>query len=143
MGKKILVAYDGSYLSKQAIHEAKYQAKQEPETEIHVISVVRPAGPSTNAIMQRNIEKELADNFRPEMQQIKEEFESEGISIEADVLISEHKNPGEKVCEYANDNAIDLIIVGSRGISNVRKIFLGSVSNNIVQNANCRVLVIK
>ncbi|MBP1970072.1 nucleotide-binding universal stress UspA family protein [Virgibacillus natechei] len=143
MTKKILVAYDGSELSKKAIHEAKYQSKQEPETEVHVISIIRQTGPNTNTIISRSLANEAAEEFRPQMQKVKEEFDAEGIEVLTEVLVSNPStNIGGEICEYAANNEIDLIIIGSRGLGGVRK-FLGSVSNNVVQNAGCPVMVVK
>ncbi|MGI8313724.1 universal stress protein [Halobacillus mangrovi] len=144
MTKKILVAYDGSKPSKEAVLEAKNHSVETPEREIHIVSVVKPTGPFTNKAVSKQIGDELAKNYEFELQEIKQEIESENVSVVTTVLVGElENNPGEKVCEYAEDNDIDFIIVGSRGLGNVKRIFLGSVSNNIVQHATCPVLVIK
>ncbi|SFE01873.1 Nucleotide-binding universal stress protein, UspA family [Lentibacillus persicus] len=144
MKRKILVAYDGSALSKEALQEARLQAAGVPETEVHVVSVVSQAGPTTNIAIARNIQWELAEQIRSEMEEIKKDFEADDVTIKTDVIIEEiHRNEGTKLCEYAEEHDIDLIIVGSRGLGGVKKIFLGSVSNRIVQEAGCPVLVIK
>ncbi|OZU87149.1 universal stress protein UspA [Virgibacillus indicus] len=144
MVRKILVAYDSSDLSKKAVQEAKNQGTQAPGTEVCVIAVVNPNGPYTNVIMQQEIGDELAKDFRPEVLKLKEQFEAEGIPVHAEVLVGEvNGNPGKRICEYAEEKDIDLIIVGSRGLGNVKKLFLGSVSNNVVQNAKCPILVMK
>lgn len=144
MRRRILVAYDGSLLSRHAIQEAKWQARQEPDSEVHIISVIKATGPKTNVHVSRNISNDLVEKFRPQMEKIKEEFERENISVVVDILIGEHnENPGVQICKYAENNEVDLIIIGSRGLGNLKRIFLGSVSNNVVQHARCRVLVIK
>lgn len=144
MKRKILVAYDGSVLSKEALQEARLQASGVPKTEVHVISVVSQSGPSTNITIAKNIQWELAENLRPDMEEIKKEFEGDGINVTTDIIIEDtHRNEGTKICEYAENHDIDLIIVGSRGLGGVKKIFLGSVSNRVVQEAVCPVLVIK
>ncbi|HLR63560.1 MAG TPA: universal stress protein [Lentibacillus sp.] len=144
MKRKILVAYDGSVLSKEALQDARLQAAGVPETEVHVISVVSQSGPSANITMARNIQWELAENLRPELEEIKKEFEADGITITTDVIIEDvHRNEGTTICEYAENHDVDLIIVGSRGLGNVKQVFLGSVSNRVLQQANCPVLIIK
>lgn len=144
MHRRILVAYDGSLLSRNAIQEAKWQARQEPKSEVHIISVIKAAGPSTNVEISRNISNDLVEKFRPQMEMIKNEFEREKIPVIVDILINEdNDNPGVHICKYAENNEIDLIIIGSRGLGNIKKLFLGSVSNNVVQNAKSRVLVVK
>ncbi|MEN1970398.1 universal stress protein [Lentibacillus sp. N15] len=142
--RKIMVAYDGSLLSRKAIQEAKRQAAVTPVSEVHIVTVIKATGPSTNVLLSRNIENELADKFRPQMESIKREFENENIPVYTDFLFGENnQNPGEKICSYAENNAIDLIIVGSRGLGKVKNLLLGSVSNNIVHHATCPVLIMK
>lgn len=144
MGRTILVAYDGSDLSKKAVQEAKNQGSQAPGTEVYVIAVVNPNGPYTNVIMQKEIGDELAGDFRPEVLKVKEQFEAEGIPVYGEVLVGEiNANPGKRICEYAEEKRTDLIIVGSRGLGNIKKLFLGSVSENIVHNAKCPILIMK
>ncbi|WP_163971158.1 universal stress protein [Oceanobacillus halotolerans] len=144
MKRKILVAYDGSDLSKEALEEAKLQAKGVPETEVHIVSVVTQAGPTTNIGVALSIELQIAEQLEPEMGKIEEAFEKEDITIYTQVVIDYYqRNAGRKICEYAEENEIDLIMVGSRGLGGVKKIFLGSVSNHIVQHAHCPILIIK
>jgi len=144
MTKKILVAYDGSEPSKQAVMEAKNHAIETVDREIHVVSVVKPTGPFTNAAVSKSIGDEMAKKYEKELEFIKEENEDENVTIVTNVLVGElENNPGEDVCAYAEEQGIDMIIVGSRGLGNVKRIFLGSVSNNIVQHAKCPVLVMK
>ncbi|MFD2761638.1 universal stress protein [Lentibacillus juripiscarius] len=144
MKRKILVAYDGSALSQEALQEAKLQAAGVPETEVYVLSVVTHGGPSTNVIMARSVQSELADSVRLEMQEVKKEFEVDNVTVYTDVVTNHsQRNAGEKVCEYAYEHGIDLIIIGSRGLGGVKKLLLGSISTRVVQRAHCPVLVIK
>ncbi|GGD02164.1 universal stress protein UspA [Pontibacillus chungwhensis BH030062] len=144
MRKKILVAYDGSAMSKQALQEAKSQAADAPDAEIHVVSVVRTSGPFTNAQMSKSIGNELAEQYRTDMNRLKEEMKEEGVEVITDVIVGKvEKNAGARICDYAKERNMDLIIVGNRGFGNVKKMILGSVSNNIVQHATCPVLVMK
>ena len=48
-----------------------------------------------------------------------------------------------EIIDYANQNQIDLIIAGSRGLSEFRGWLLGSVSRKLVHYANCSVLIVK
>ncbi|QKY71552.1 universal stress protein [Lentibacillus sp. CBA3610] len=144
MKRKILVAYDGSDLSKEALQEAKFQARGIPETEVYVVSVVTQAGPSTNTAVARSIQWELAEKIKPDMEVIEEDFKQEDITINTDIIIDAvNRNAGTRICNHADAYDIDLIIVGSRGLGGVKKMILGSVSNRVVQESDCPVLVIK
>ncbi len=48
-----------------------------------------------------------------------------------------------KVIEYASDNDIDLVVMGSHGRSGVKAALLGSVSHAVVNRAPCPVMVIR
>ena len=48
-----------------------------------------------------------------------------------------------EIINYADENNIDLIIAGSRGLSQVQSLFLGSVSSKLTHYANCSVLILK
>ncbi|WP_390691905.1 universal stress protein [Aetokthonos hydrillicola] len=51
--------------------------------------------------------------------------------------------PGKTICDVARTWNADLIIVGRRGYSGMREIFLGSVSNYVLHHAPCSVLSIQ
>jgi nucleotide-binding universal stress UspA family protein len=48
-----------------------------------------------------------------------------------------------EIIEYVNQNDIDLIVVGSRGLSQMRRLLLGSLSRKLVHYAGCSVLIVK
>lgn len=144
MNRKILVAHDGSLLSRKAIQEAKNQVTLVPGTEVHVITVAETVGPQTSVMISRNITNEAVGHVRQQIDKIQEEFENQKMQVVTDVVVGNgNDNPGKNICKYAKNKEIDMIIVGSRGLGNVKGMFLGSVSNNVVHNADCPVLIIK
>lgn len=50
---------------------------------------------------------------------------------------------GPAVCEAAQDHGVDVIVVGSHGKGALKRTFLGSVSQHIIQHAPCPVLVVR
>ena len=63
-----------------------------------------------------------------------------GIKKEA---FSETGSPAVVILDFALSNDMDLIVMGSRGLGIVKGVLLGSVSQYIVEQSKCPVLVVK
>jgi len=48
-----------------------------------------------------------------------------------------------ELCDFAEKEKIDIVIVGSRGLSMTQKLFVGSVSDYLAHNLHCSVMVVK
>jgi nucleotide-binding universal stress UspA family protein len=51
--------------------------------------------------------------------------------------------PADEILKAARYVRADLIVMGSRGSTGVKRVFLGSVSNKVVHSAGCSVAVIR
>lgn len=49
----------------------------------------------------------------------------------------------EVVCRIAQEQACDLIIVGSRALKGFKRLMIGSISNAIASKAPCPILIVK
>jgi nucleotide-binding universal stress UspA family protein len=49
----------------------------------------------------------------------------------------------EGITKYANEDKTDLIVIGTRGRSGLKRLFLGSVSEGVIRHAHCNVLVVR
>lgn len=138
MFKKILVATDGSENANEAVRHAASLASMASAKTVLVLHVC----PACTADI------DLQDTNRKIAERIVEDAGSI-VSVEgADVqLIIEGDYPPESVglaiTDVAREKKADLIILGSRGLSEVKGLLLGSVSNKVVQHAECPVLVVK
>ena len=56
--------------------------------------------------------------------------------------VLEAHDPAAAIIDYASNNSVDHIIIGSRGSSSIRR-YLGSVSAQVVAEAECTVTVVK
>lgn len=52
-------------------------------------------------------------------------------------------NAAERIVEQAEHSKADLIVIGSRGLSDVGGLLMGSVSHKVIQHATCPCLVVK
>ena len=51
--------------------------------------------------------------------------------------------PAEELLRAAADEKVDLVVLGSRGLSQVRAFFLGSVSDKVSHHAKCPTLIVR
>ncbi|GGP14927.1 universal stress protein [Oceanobacillus neutriphilus] len=144
MSFNILVAYDGSDLSRKAVEEAKKQVELAEKAVLHVVTVISNGGPTVNVALARSFMNDLAEEARPAIESFREELEETGIKCKTDILMDyTFRNPASQLIDYAKENEVELIVLGSRGLGGVGRFFLGSVSSQIVHQAQCKVLVVK
>ncbi len=75
------------------------------------------------------------------LDKVKLKANEKNIQIKTDIIAS--LNVAGSIVEYAENKNINLIVVGTRGISGFKKLLLGSVASGIVTYAHCPVLVVK
>lgn len=144
MVRKILVAYDTSLLSRKAIDEAKIQARLVENSHLYIVTVVTPGITSNNTAASGNLAMNDAEMIYPKLEEIKKDLKGSGYTVHIEIITDfSQRNPGVAICDYVEEHAIDMVIVGHRGLSNLKKLFLGSVSSTIVQRAASQVLIIK
>ncbi|MNY55760.1 Stress response protein NhaX [compost metagenome] len=72
--------------------------------------------------------------------EVKGRLEAEGLNATVELL---QGSPAEVILNYAKEQGVDVIVIGSRGLGGIREFVLGSVSHNVVQSARIPVLVVK
>ena len=150
--KKILVPYDGSKYSKEALNEASEIAKKFGSTlyllMVVDVSAVKPPGMLLGIMMEKRSKKwstQLLDSVKSKSDKMLEgEMQScRKIGVETYYEI-QTGNAVDSILKFANRRDIDLIVIGSRGLSGVGKIMaLGSVSRKISEDANCPVMIVR
>ncbi|MDR7071759.1 universal stress protein [Fictibacillus barbaricus] len=142
--QNILVAYDGSEESQRALDYAVNFAYENEKIVLHLITVYQPAFSIAYTYANYPVEQanyELKEKNEEMIQNVKTDLSFKtNLSIVAKAI---EGYPGNVLTHYASMNSIDLIVIGSRGLSGVKELFLGSVSHHVVQKAECPVLVIK
>ena len=136
--KKILVPLDGSKNSFRGLDTAIYLARQTQAT-VTGLFVVGLVLPSKNAPLS-SIEKYLLQGAAKFMAKAKKHAAKNGILFNDKVLYGDE---GAKIVSYAKKNNFDMIIIGSRGRSVAKEIFLGSTSNYVLHKSPIPVLIIK
>jgi nucleotide-binding universal stress UspA family protein len=52
-------------------------------------------------------------------------------------------DPADMICEVAEKEGVDLIVVGNKGMTGAKRFLLGSVPNQVSHHAPCNVLIVK
>lgn len=136
--KKILVPLDGSKNSFRGLDTAIYLARQSHAT-VTGLFVVGLVLPSKNAPLS-TIEKYLLQQAAKFMAKAKKSAAKSGILFSDKVLYGDE---GAKIVSYAKKNNFDIIVIGSRGRSVAKEIFLGSTSNYVLHKSPIPVLIVK
>ena len=64
------------------------------------------------------------------------------INLQTDVVVAT-RSVASEIVDYADKLDVDLIIVGTRGRSGLKRMLLGSVASEVVKYADCPILIIK
>jgi len=149
---KILVCTDGSKYSQKAIREASVIAEGCQANEVAIIHVhdynsakMYPyANLGMNPEYMERLQKISAEDkaeCRKKLSESKKIFKDKNIKVRT--MLKEGP-VSDTIVKVAQKEGFDMIVVGSRGMGGLKKMFLGSVSNAIIQEAkNCSVLVVK
>ncbi|MGA9152327.1 MAG: universal stress protein [Candidatus Nitrosopolaris sp.] len=88
---------------------------------------------------------EFTRNMRNEGEKYLDKFKvkanEKDVQIKTEIISSKDISGG--ILDFAEENNIDLIIIGTRGRSGFKRLLLGSVASHVVTYAHCPVLVVK
>ena len=132
--KKILVPLDGSKNSIRGLKTGVHLAK-EHEASLTVIHVVHAS--HKKELKQKKLEEEIPPEF---ILYAKNLAVKNAVPFYSRILAGD---PGYSIVEYSNTHNIDVIVIGARGLSALKKIFLGSVSSYVMHKSKAAVMLIK
>lgn len=135
---KILIGLDGSDDSIKAADDAIAIAKLHGAKLItlHVIPSDTTA-PTSQEFSKRSVEATEAW-----FGDIKRKGAEAGVEVETKVISSGY-SVGQVVVDQAEKENVDLIVVGTRGMTGFKKMLLGSVALEVVTYSDCSVMVVK
>ena len=144
MFKKILVGIDGSENSEKALGVAMEIARAFSSS-LTLISVVQMPIVTDFAgeeqIFSKDLYETIVSTYRAVLDKVSKLVEEpESVNLSTKI---EFGNPGNEICKVANEDAHDLIVMGSRGKGILQRHLLGSVSDRVNHHAHCCVLIVK
>ena len=138
MIKNILVALDGSKNSIRALRNAIQFAKQ-ADASITGIFVIQ-SFPSEMGVIRIMVRKAMSKHYKRFMPIAKTMCTKKGVEF-LDVI--ENGEEGKTIVSFANKNNFDLIVIGSRGMGTLGKLFHGSTSNYVANSSKIPVMIVK
>ncbi len=138
---KMLLATDGSRHSKKTIEQTiKLAKKFNPEVTILYVIEVNPQQGYDFFASYRKKEEELVNAGEEVLKKAAQAFEEQGVKVKTRL---EKGNPADIICDIAQKEEYELVILGGRGLGKISGVLLGSVSNAVVNCLGKNVLIVK
>jgi len=141
--KKILIATDGSENVRKAISHAIGLAKlyDAQLNAVYVMDIKTDYGPKS--YLSTDLSTEGLENFLKQegdaaIKYVEDMAKNEGLGIEKWMR---RGNPADEILKLAQEQSIDLIVMGTLGRSGIEKFLLGSVADKVIRNSRIPVLV--
>ena len=138
---KIMVAVDGSEHSLKA---AEYALEVAKSFNAHLFAITVTSVPQSYHLRQEDVLEESSEmnDSKAWLEKFSREAKTDNIELKTE-LINSHRPVDYVILEYAEENNIDLIVVGTRGRSGFKRLLLGSIASSVVTYAHCPVMVVK
>lgn len=141
---KYLLAVDGSDQSVDAIRAFEALSPAESLMVLHVVNVPGIPYPSIGAGIAKDLRLAVDKAMREEGERIIEQALSLLPLHPGSVMRRlEMGTPAEVILAMVKEKGIDLVVLGARGIGQIREQMFGSVSHRVMTHASCSTLIIK
>ena len=146
MFSSILVGTDGSETAQEAVRQATELAKQ-VGGRLHIVSAYVPVSQSRLRDESKEVPADIAHTINP-----REDVEAILASaadaareqgVEGVDTYAREGDPADAILDVAEEEGVDLVVVGNKGMTGARRFLLGSVPNKISHHAPTSVMIIK
>eukprot|EP01091_Cochliopodium_minus_P012548 TRINITY_DN3822_c0_g1_i1.p1 TRINITY_DN3822_c0_g1~~TRINITY_DN3822_c0_g1_i1.p1 ORF type:complete len:152 (-),score=39.39 TRINITY_DN3822_c0_g1_i1:66-521(-) len=142
---RYLICIDNSNSSIQAFNKCVSILKKN-EDEVFLLSVAEDVslGYSSSPFIDVQALSQCNEGNRNLHKEVLQKFGSycKNHNINATLLLG-HGTANQVICDEVEKRKIDVVVVGRRGISDLKRVFMGSTSKYLVDNSNVTVLVVK
>lgn len=135
---RILVPVDGSKNSIRGLDEG-IKLAQAVNAKIIGLYVQHSSIPGTGAVTGT-----IRDTLKQEAEKILDVARRKSLAGDVPFRAEIRSgNAGKTIIKFAEDNLLDMIVIGSRGVSGLNEKFFGSVANHVLHSSNIPVLIVK
>ena len=141
MPRLIVVGTDGSKPAAVAVRQATDLARREG-ARLHLVA----AYPDPQVLREKITGGATAQNVDLRgvaisvLKRAEHYVRDQGLELETH---AREGDPAEVILRVANEQQADLIVVGSRGLTGIKRFLLGSVSNKVSHHAPCSVMIVR
>ncbi|AKB43414.1 universal stress protein [Methanosarcina vacuolata] len=139
--RNILIATDGSKNTQKAISYGIEIAKLS-EAAVHALYVVNTSSIISDywTIGKKNIYEIIRSEGEKAVSEVKKIGEASGVEVKEIVLDG---YPSSVITDFAENNNIDLIVMGTLGKTGLDKLLIGSVAEKVVRSSKVPVMVVR
>lgn len=139
--RNILIATDGSENTQKAISYGIEIAKLSGAT-VHALYVVNssPIISENWTIGRENIYEIIRSEGKKAVSEIKKIGEASGVEV-TEVILDGY--PSNEIMDFAENNNIDLIVMGTLGKTGLDRLLIGSVAEKVVRASKVPVMVVR
>lgn len=142
--KRILVPCD---FSEQSVNALKFaiQLEKTSSAEVHLLYVVELPFLNDSLLMptlyfEKERFQDLGEQADQRLEYIVKKYSSPGLKLQGKV---DFGAPSKKILEYISSHSIDLVVMGTKGATGMRELFVGSNTEKIVRASGVPVIAIK
>jgi nucleotide-binding universal stress UspA family protein len=146
-----MLAFDGSEASTKASDYAIYLSKLENATLtfVHVLDNIKQGG--VIGLRARYGDVKIVEAYKNSRKKaiekrilpLQKKASDQGIKTNISIIEDEHNSKIETIVKFIETNNIDLVVTGSRGLSQFKQMLLGSVAYGVTSHSTCPVLIIR
>ena len=146
--KRVVVAVDGSEISRALAEYAFHYAHREGDAELFFLHVAEAPNfsrfNSGQALVKLPTEEERINQARDAIQaQLDDAKKTLPYAPPHACVVVASGVPYQEIVDYAKTQDADIIMIGHRGLSNLERFFIGSVAAKVVAHAPCSVYVLR
>lgn len=136
---KIAVAIDGSENATRAAKHAITLALYVPDAHLELIYVLDYDKAKDDRLLTQSPES-LSLKREHNVKLVLELAKEAGVKTKVTKLKG---NPCQEIVKYVNEEGIDQLFIGSRGLNSFQEMILGSVSHKVMKHVSCPVTIVK
>lgn len=140
--KKILIANDGSENARRAISHGIDIAKISG-AEVYAVYVVSDEHAKVSGKVMgwaEPFEEYLTDRGELATTDVEKSGKETEVKVEKVLLKG---SPAEQILDYSEKNDIDLVVMGTQGLTGIKRFLIGSVAENVIRHSKVPVLVVR